>query len=125
MASKNVRCLFSNGFVKDAPLHFGWTYQRQSHSTEFCHRSRNRANRISMGTSLESGYVQLQIFVARKVFECFWMLGECAPAPENGQFAVVFVWYLQNLAWGPRFFGCFGLSHNGANWAVCIEYNKQ
>lgn len=58
---------------------------------------------------LESGYVQLLFFVPRKVFECFWMLGEGTPAPGNEQFAVVFVWDLQHLAYGigtEAFFHC-------------------
>lgn len=78
----------------------------------------------SISGPLESGYVQLLFFVPRKVFECFWMLGEGTPAPGNEQFAVVFVWDLQHLAYGIGTEAFFSL-HNGAKWAVCIEYNKQ
>ena len=49
------------------------------------------------------------------------MLGEGTPAPGNEQFAVIFVWDLQNLAYGIGTEAVFSL-HNGAKWAVCIEY---
>ena len=115
-----------------------WVCPRNSERCHFSILAYDRAIRLSLylghtqsefyqgsiSGPLESGYVQLLFFVPRKVFECFWMLGQGTPAPGNEQFAVVFVWDLQHLAYGIGTEAFFSL-HNGAKWAVCIEYNKQ
>lgn len=82
---------------------------------------RNRANRISTGTSLDGIWICPASIFRSQLLDVGWVY----TGPRKRRVCSCLRWGFAKPCISHRGQGVFFALHNGANWAVCIEYNKQ